>query len=178
MPYNKQCRTVDYRPIGRVKQFTTMKLYRPLPRKVELLILSVVTLVCTNSAYNLFMTSPGGAEGRAAQRSPAAILSRGESFQTIDLGCLTDGMTVDAPSDRVRLKGRICTTGRGPASAPRQLLVENPASHHRAEVYFEKTWPAFTTEFIPLAGGSNAIELRYTAADHVDRKIHISVQKK
>lgn len=154
-----------------------MKLYRPFPRKVELVILSVVTLVCTNSAYHLFMDGPGASPGGAANRGPAGAMTRGESFQTVDLGCLSDTMAVNVPSDRVRLKGSLCPTDRKPASAPRQFMVENAASHHRAEVYFEKTWPQFTTDFIPLATGANAIELSYKAADGVERKIHISVQK-
>jgi hypothetical protein len=105
-------------------------------------------------------------------------MTRGESFQTVDLGCLSDTQTVEVSSDRVRLKGTICQTGRTPASPPRQLMVENPSSHHRAEVYFEKTWPQFTTDFIPLASGTNSIELSYGTVNKLERKIRISVQKK
>lgn len=155
-----------------------MKLLGPFPRKVELAILGIVTLVCANSAYQLFLAAPSNPAVNAASRGPAGVVGRGESFQIIDLGCLKDGMRFPVPSDRARLKGSWCATGSAPTTtAPRQFVVENPNSHHRAEVYFEKTWPRFTTDFIPLAPGTNEIMLHITDRDGIKREFKISVQK-
>jgi hypothetical protein len=161
-----------------------MKFRNPLPRKIELAILGVVALVFTNSAYQLFLGSASKPAAREANRSPAedgttsGPMSRGESFETLDLGCITGDQSVTVTSDRVRLKGRWCAAGRGPAAAaPAQFTVESPQAQHKAEAYFEKTWPQFTTEFIPLGNGKNQIRLRLTDSAGSTRDYFVTVQK-
>jgi hypothetical protein len=105
-------------------------------------------------------------------------VSRGESFETIDLGCMKESRAIRVTSDRVRLKGHWCTADRAPAAAaPRLFTVENPQAQHRGDVYFEKTWPQFTTEFIPLTAGANEIRMRVIDGGGATREFQVSVQK-
>ena len=115
-----------------------MKLLGPFPRKVELAILGIVTLVCANSAYQLFLAAPSNPAVNAASRGPAGVVGRGESFQIIDLGCLKDGMRFPVPSDRARLKGSWCATAL--AVHPTPAVQWKIPTHITGLVHFEN-WP-------------------------------------
>jgi len=139
---------------------------------VELIIFSVVTLMCFNSVYHLFYDSQGfhptalspmeaNPTSEGGNRMPASVT---KAFVNLEVGC-EPVVSQTIAAAKVRLNGPIC--GSVPGNDGNQLLktqVTYGAGKYSATVFTDPTSNKYSTDYIPLAQGANQIHVEFVYA--------------
>ena len=170
--------------------------YRVNP--VEVAVLAIVDVVFLNSVYRLFYDWEGyrtarpteTAEGESIDeqvpaappaaestgRSPAAIAP--PSFVNVEIRCGQTGVK-NTTATKVRLAGPIC----GGIQTDQQELVRteivNHANRTSATVFTDVSAGKFSTDYIPLETGENAIYMKfvYQGGKTVSQYVNITRQQ-
>lgn len=142
----------------------TSKRFRINP--VEVAIFSVVALIFMNSVYSLFydrdnfqlatltpMAASPTTENQS--RSPASIVP---TYANLDVRCgAMDEQSVTA--SKVRLTGQICTPAGTEEAKLIKTQITNGANKFNATVFTDVNGGKFSTDYIPLEVGKNALRI-------------------
>ncbi|MBL7716782.1 MAG: hypothetical protein JNL01_15055 [Bdellovibrionales bacterium] len=153
---------------------------------VEIGIFAVVTLIFFNSLYSLFHDRPNIAQGffarskAEAARSPAAagatVTQSLAALGTSTLLCDNAVSNQDTQHLKLRLNGAICGA-KTPEEASQltKTSIVNTTNQFRATVFPDTRGMKFTTDYIPLSEGINAIQLdfTYTGGKVVSRRLDV-----
>jgi hypothetical protein len=150
---------------------------------IEVAILFVITLIFFNSVYNLFynhngfhpaalipMTANPVSEGRS-------LASVSQNLMTWDIKC-DKSLEKDTSSNKIRLNGILC--GSDPALGATKLLkanIINSANQYNATVFSDVNENKFSTDYIPLETGKNAIRVEFTYIDGKSSVQDLSITK-
>ena len=144
--------------------------YRTNP--IEIAIFGVIAIVFANSAYQLFYNQQGfqanalsslAATPASEARIPA---SKFASLQNIDLNCGIENEVRETNAQKVRLTGNLCgAVNLADAGRLTKTVAVNAANHFTATVFTDVNTMKFSTDYIPLTSGKNAIHLEFSYRD-------------
>lgn len=153
---------------------------------VEIAIFGIVTLVFFNSLYSLFHDRPNIAQGffarnkAEAARTPAtagiASTMSNAALGTSTFGCDETVSTQETQHLKLRLNGAICGAKNAEEAAQlSKTSIVNTTNQFRATVFPDLRGQKFTTDYIPLSDGINAIQLdfTYTGGKVVSRRLDV-----
>lgn len=144
---------------------------------VEIAIFAVVAIVFMNSAYRLVYSrdtfkavalAPMNSNPVTEKRAPASLVEAAPAtssvpfFLNMDVSC-GPALSQDTQATKVRLTGPLCG-----ASTPDEVKafskarIVNGANKFSATIFPDTTANKFSTDYIPLESGTNAIQLEFT----------------
>lgn len=149
-----------------MEQTPSLKRFKTNP--VELVIFLAITGVFMHSVYQLFYESPNfratalapmHANPLSEGRSPASTSS--QSFMNLDVRCENNAER-DTSASKVRLNGALCGADASEDSSKlTKTSVVNTANKFNATVFTDTTANKFSTDYIPLNPGRNAIHIEF-----------------
>jgi hypothetical protein len=150
---------------------------------VELAIFSMVSLIFMNSVYNLFYDrqgfhpttlAPMAANPITEGRSPASV-GQAASSSFVELKC-EPAVEQQVQGAKIRLTGKLCAPEKDAKAKLSQVQITNSTNQYNATVFTDTAAGKFSTDFIPLVAGKNAIaiEFKYGAGAKVEQKVTVS----
>ena len=145
---------------------TKIRRFRANP--VELAIFSVITLIFFNSIYSLLYDqhgfhptalAPMAANPVSEGRYPASV---SQAFVNFEVRCDSNSDR-DTQATKVRLTGPLCPGNtENDVSKLVKALVVNNSNKFNATVFTDVGTGKFSTDYIPLSVGTNAIHIEFS----------------
>ena len=112
------------------------------------------------NAVPLTVNSERAGEKVLSGRSIASVPSK---FASFDLTC-TEEAKKETTAEKIRLSGSFCAAAPAPddSNAPLKTSVVNDANHYAATLFQDGKRQNYSTDYIPLAKGTNPIRIEFT----------------
>ncbi|MDR3606720.1 MAG: hypothetical protein P4M08_04980 [Oligoflexia bacterium] len=163
-------------------QKTETRRFRVNP--VEVLILMTMTIVVGNSAYNLLYGTDSfrPADFKSVAASAMTADNRGlasaasSAFANLEVKCQNGTESIKTLASKVRLSGVLCGAEGATGGQLVKATVLNNSNRFNASIFTDSNSPQFTTDYIPLAEGTNTlrIEFSYRGGKTSTQEINVS----
>lgn len=137
---------------------------------LELLLFLGMIGVTSRSAYLMFSEIPNYDAFLHADRAPASAVDEASPARRkltghLFLDCTPSVEPKYVEAEQVRVHGDLCGSrvergSTGPAATPQKVSVLNRTNQQEAIVFIDKGRSEYSTEFLPLDPGKNAIQIK------------------
>lgn len=143
---------------------------------VEIGVVMAISALTAWSAYDLLkqkgsfhahslapMSSNPRSERGLSDRMPASVL---QVMADLNVDCYAPAenpVSQDVSAKKIRLNGFFCGSQGG--EKPVKATITNETTRYKAELFPDSLAPTFTTDYIPLSGGTNQVKVEFAYAD-------------